>query len=110
MGLSTVDVQSEVQKEKDSGLHRKTDGMLSRGRDGHGAGKVGRLRCSREPRVPSRLPESRKGSEAARTAASLRSFGLHFSAADGTEHLFMCLLIIYVPLLGKRLFEPFAPF
>lgn len=64
MGLSTADVQSEVQKEEDSGLHRKTDGMLSRGRDGHGAGKVGRLRCSREPRVPSRLPESRKGSEA----------------------------------------------
>lgn len=30
MGLSTADVQSEVQKEKDSGLHSKTDGMLSR--------------------------------------------------------------------------------
>lgn len=63
------------------------------------------------PECPPGSPSHGRGlRQAARTAASLCSFGLHFSAAGGTEHLFMCLLIIYVPLLGKRLFEAFAPF
>lgn len=61
MGLSTVDVQSEVQKEEDSGLHRKTDGMLSRGRTDMGLERWGVYDALGSPECPPGSPSHGRG-------------------------------------------------
>lgn len=61
------------------------------------------------------FPKSQRGSEGVRgraecTVVSTAVWVCISLTADGTEHLSMCLLIIYVSLLEKRLFESFAHF
>lgn len=89
LGLSTVDESSPEGEALTTPQRNRW--VLPRGRAGHGAGKPGGVRCSREA---SRLPESRRGpGRAERPAGSHCSSGSRFSTADGTEPLPMCLLI-----------------